>query len=160
MMSTEKANKIDKVNRKYMEDVRKAISNRGDMVGLSQVTVEGDMAIVHHNGQKFKFDKEMEDTLRGLSFHLNHKGYLYTSLSLNGKRLNAAMHWLVVGKPAGKLTVDHINEDKTDNTSGNLEIVTDAENRRRYNANRKERLAKERAAKYDRVERLLEEWMA
>ena len=66
----------------------------------------------------------------------NHKGYIYTSLYLNGKPKNCLVHRLVlftfkippiIGKD---YQVNHIDGDKTNNKLDNLEFSTPLENTR------------------------------
>lgn len=81
---------------------------------------------------------------------LNKNGYLYVNLSKHGKPNNYSVHRLVatafVNNPAHKETVNHINENKTDNRAENLEWVTLIENLRYGSHDR--RVAETRKEKY------------
>ena len=70
-------------------------------------------------------------TKRLLKPRLNKTGYLKYHLSVNGKRYNISAHRLVaiafIPNPENKATVNHKNEDKTDNRVENLEWMTNAE---------------------------------
>ena len=76
-------------------------------------------------------------------------GYLYVNLCKNNKRKNFYIHRLVaqafIPNPDNKPTVNHINEDKTDNSVENLEWATMSEQQR--HGTRGERVAKTRKEK-------------
>lgn len=59
-------------------------------------------------------------------------GYLFAGLSNKGTVTQISIHRLVaiafIPKPEGKYEVNHINEDKTDNTVQNLQWLTHKEN--------------------------------
>ena len=97
------------------------------------------------NGVVFLLDKKLLDFLVTFNSNsckprkyptplgINTGGYLVWSPVVDGKRLSIPYHHLVIGKPIGKLEVDHINMDKTDNRLDNLRIVdrkTNANNRK------------------------------
>lgn len=67
----------------------------------------------------------------------NQFGYLRASIWVNGKRLDPFVHRLVAEAflgpiPEGK-TVDHINENKTNNRADNLQFLTRGDNARKSN---------------------------
>lgn len=77
--------------------------------------------------KSLKYGKE-----RILYQHLTSKGYYIVALSKNGKVNRFLVHRLVaesfIDNPDGKLEIDHINGDKTDNNVKNLHWVTRIEN--------------------------------
>lgn len=52
----------------------------------------------------------------------------YHNPESNIKRKRTLMHHLIIGKPKGKLMVDHINGNGLDNRKCNLRFVTNSEN--------------------------------
>lgn len=64
--------------------------------------------------------------------HDNGKGYLYVSISVNGKRKREYVHRLVamtfIENPENKPTVNHKDEDRQNNHVDNLEWMTYQEN--------------------------------
>lgn len=67
-----------------------------------------------------------------LKQHLDHSGYPTVCLRDGNKSFNRSVHRLVaeafVKNPLEKTAVNHIDEDKTNNSASNLEWVTTAEN--------------------------------
>lgn len=68
-----------------------------------------------------------------LGLRHNHNGYLYTTLSINGKKKNFFVHRLVaytfIGHPANdRLEINHIDGNKENNIPSNLEWVTSSQN--------------------------------
>ena len=63
---------------------------------------------------------------------INNRGYKYIQLQRNGKRLNLLFHHLVakcfLGERPEKLVIDHIDQNKLNNTYTNLRYVTQKEN--------------------------------
>ena len=60
------------------------------------------------------------------------KGYLLLELTVNGKRIRTSIHRLIWeafnGPIPDGLTIDHIDNDKTNNRLDNLQLLTNAEN--------------------------------
>lgn len=100
------------------------------------------MALIplHQGGQvvvQAQIDDSDYERFAPYRWHLTNKGYACRYKRVDGRPTALLMHREVVGlKPhAGKLiVVDHLNRDKLDNRSANLEIVTSQENRRRSRA--------------------------
>ena len=82
--------------------------------------------LISNNGKLYNIK-----TKRLLKPRLSNTGYLRYHLSVGGKRYNMAAHRLVaiafIPNPENKPTVNHKNEDKTDNRVENLEWFTNAE---------------------------------
>lgn len=94
------------------------VSNLGRVKSLPRTTTQGGIMNPHTN---------------------SHNGYVYASLSKNGKRKNIRVHKLVIeaftehtiGVNNLEVQIDHINGCKTDNRLSNLEVVTQSENMKR-----------------------------
>jgi hypothetical protein len=73
---------------------------------------------------------------RMCAIHKTARGYMVVQLTYNGRRRGYSIHRLVASAFIGEIKdgyeVDHINSIKDDNRLENLEIVTRAENMRRY----------------------------
>lgn len=76
----------------------------------------------------------------GLAYQLNHKGYYARSNSRKKDDGELFLHRQVWvdnnGKIPDGLTVDHINNDKTDNRIENLQLLTRSENSAKGRVNR------------------------
>ena len=79
------------------------------------------------SGKKF-YDREQFITLHKDT----NKGYIYASISKNGKNYNLRVHRLValmfIPNPENKSQVNHIDGNKENNVVTNLEWVTNKEN--------------------------------
>lgn len=84
-----------------------------------------DKYVVYENGEVYSLKRNV-----WLKKHLNKNGYY--QVMINSKR--EYLHRVVMEafKGISKLTVDHIDENKTNNSLDNLEYVTQAENNKRY----------------------------
>lgn len=56
-------------------------------------------------------------------------GYARTSRNIDKQQVTSRLHHMIVGKPVGKMVIDHINGDRLDNRRENLRIVTQSMNR-------------------------------
>ena len=76
--------------------------------------------------------KERKTKEKVLKSSLDNKGYPKLNLHLNNVRITRRVHRLValalIPNPEGKEQVNHINGDKTDNSTSNLEWCTGSEN--------------------------------
>jgi HNH endonuclease/NUMOD4 motif len=72
---------------------------------------------------------------KNLKTHIINSGYKIVGLKLNGVHINRLMHRLVansfIDNPEFKREVNHIDGDKLNNKSNNLEWVTSSENKRK-----------------------------
>ncbi len=96
--------------------------------------------------------------------HDNAKGYITAQIMMDRKRFGIGVHRLVamafLGNVEG-MEVDHLNADKKDNRVENLEIVTRAENMRRYHssetsADTYKKISEGQTKRWDRVGRIHE----
>jgi len=96
------------------------VSNKGRVKSLSRIVYDAGTA-------KTRKTKEII-----LKLQLRKKGYLYVNLNKNSKHKAIGVHRLVayafISNPENKPQVNHINENKTDNTVNNLEWCTAKEN--------------------------------
>lgn len=94
--------------------------------GLYQISNYGQVKSLKDN-----HGNPREKILKGVK---NHKGYLRLTLYKNKKMINYSVHRLVaqafIDNPNNFETVNHINEDKTDNRACNLEWMSVADNNR------------------------------
>lgn len=75
---------------------------------------------VTKDGKIFHFNKEIKP-------YDNGKGYMQVKLYKDGKRTTKQVHRLVVGEPNGK-DVDHIDNNKANNKSSNLQKLSHKDN--------------------------------
>lgn len=80
-------------------------------------------------GEKFYFDLEDYDKIKGHTWSLNSKGYLSTKTFKNGQQKGYLMHRVIMDAP-DNMIVDHINGTSSilDNRKSNLRLATQAEN--------------------------------
>ena len=76
-----------------------------------------------------KVDDKHKDLFK-VKWGLNGRGYIHRPIRLeNGTRRNVLLHRVIMGLEYGdKRVVDHLNHNKLDNTTKNLEIKTHQEN--------------------------------
>lgn len=94
----------------------------------SLISVVGEFLYVLTNNTqkqyKFNYSEQLLNNLKDIGWYEDSDGYL--SGKVDGERFRA--YWFVVGVPLKGMVADHINHDKTDNTEGNLRIVTHSQN--------------------------------
>lgn len=114
------------------------------------------MAIIKtKKGIELIVDDDRFEELSRYTWHFNHKGYAYTSISDKDyykehkkvKNKNIMMHRLINETPKGMYT-DHINGNKHDNRKCNLRTVTAAENN--YNKHHSTGKSKYRGVTFDK----------
>lgn len=99
------------------------VSNKGNVRSVQRIRIENNC----HGGRTYRRDqgKLLRPTNNGY-------GYLVIGLRKNGKRKNHYVHRLVAEafceNPNGKTVVNHIDRNKRNNDSKNLEWVTTKEN--------------------------------
>ena len=69
----------------------------------------------------FLIDTDDLEKVSQYTWYLNDNGYVCTTK-------NAYCHHLIIGKPVGKLVVDHKNRNRLDNRKDNLHFCTQSEN--------------------------------
>jgi hypothetical protein len=87
-----------------------------------------DTYLVSRNGEVWSIRR---GRLLSITKRVKHRKYLSANLYKNGQLKHAQVHRLVaeafIPNPMGKPTVNHINENPTDNRMENLECATDSE---------------------------------
>lgn len=100
-----------------------------DFEGLYQANINGEIRSVNHIRKNGTSKYEQQGKL--LKFNLNPNGYLQVRLSKNGiaktYRVNRLIALTFIENPLNKKTVNHINGNKLDNRSENLEWATERE---------------------------------
>lgn len=88
-----------------------------------------DRYVINANGELFFKTKKGYSRMRTL---IDHSGYEYTQLRVNGKKKTALIHRLVyqafVGMVPSGLELDHIDGCKLNNSLSNLRLLTHKEN--------------------------------
>lgn len=73
---------------------------------------------------KFAIIDDENSHLLDWSWYFSWNGYAVRKERENDEQCPAYLHHAVIGKPIGKLVVDHINRNRLDNRRNNLRIVT------------------------------------
>ena len=112
-----------------MNEVWKEVEDYG---GLIEISNKGrirnvDREIEYSDGRKYKYKGRI------MSQQVDHGGYMVSSVFVKGKRRQEKIHRLVAfqfveGFSEERNIVNHIDGDKKNNTSSNLEWCTPAEN--------------------------------
>lgn len=89
-------------------------------------------------------DKDRVEILKRFRWRVYKKGYVYTTYQRDNVGHCEPIHHFVIGKPVGRLEVDHINRNRLDNRYSNLRAVTKAVNQQ--NTDRVDRAKAKRAA--------------
>jgi len=97
---------------------------------------DGTHSVPLSQGKFALIDSEFAGSVGRFNWCIDGKGYAATSLH-EPTKMNVPLHHLVIGKPLGRLQVDHISRDRLDNRKCNLRIVTARGN----HGNRKDRSA-------------------
>lgn len=80
-------------------------------------------------GKTVIIDKEDEAKIKARKWHLDHKGYIVSSLWISNTCKAIYLHRLILGSTAGdNKIVDHINGNIYDNRKQNLRFVTKQQN--------------------------------
>ena len=79
-------------------------------------------------GQTVLVDDDVYEWARHLCWQICVR-YVRTSWNINKRQVTSRIHHMVMGKPLGRLVVDHINGNFLDNRRCNLRIVTQSQNR-------------------------------
>lgn len=88
----------------------------------SQINIFGDYfeVVANNTGNRFEFDLEMLESIRGYAWNENENGYLVCRIK--GKKVRA--HHIVAGKPTRGKQVDHKDRNKRNNRKLNLRHIT------------------------------------
>lgn len=81
---------------------------------------------IDRKGEKFIFDIEDYEKIKGYSWHVNKDGQVKTCIG----RKTISLHRYIMNLFDSNYEVDHINHDRTDNRKENLRVVTHTENMR------------------------------
>ena len=79
-------------------------------------------------GEKFYFDLEDYDKIKGYTWMTNKKGYICTSLQFNNKKQVLMMHNLIMGNDSDDIIIDHITHDVNDNRKSKLRRTVNGQN--------------------------------
>lgn len=79
-------------------------------------------------GEKFYFDLEDFDKIKGYTWTTNKKGYVCTSLQFDNKKQVLMMHNLVMGNNSDDIIIDHITHDVNDNRKSKLRRTINGQN--------------------------------
>ena len=121
---------LEYVNNLYEFNTEKRIHSGLDMMNINHklwVRSDGNIIEFNYKTSEYSIKKIKQD----------YQGYISINVVINGTRVSKKVHRLVaeifIDKIDGKDFVDHINEDKTDNSVGNLRWCTQNENIEYYN---------------------------
>lgn len=142
-------NKLKEIANSQQGNV-KMLKDEENLKGTYFITTEGELF-------KYKMNKNGRETLDKIKGFIDRNGYVIFKLMNNNNKLTNLLAHRIVCKYFlndfdEKLTVDHLNGDKTDNRIVNLECVTLQENLRRWRNSDKFKPSRGRMTKEEIIE--------
>lgn len=137
-MSTRKISKIyncsyQTINRRLKESENENVKNKlknekkkrnYQTSVISNIKEESFCITANNTRNVFVFPIHLLTLFKKYNWYENSNGYLRSSMS----NVNVLAHHFVIGEPINKLEIDHIDNDKKNNMTDNLRIVTRSEN--------------------------------
>lgn len=84
--------------------------------------------ILTKRGEEILVDINDFERLTHVSWCISKRGYPTAGTQMRGKTVRMYMHHAILGRPLGKMVVDHINANKLDNRKSNLRFCMQHEN--------------------------------